>query len=350
MRRIESWVLLLCAFSSLAAPSEGRVVQGFSTASYIQPLKHLETIANLLLQGDIKAPAYIRKAEPGSPLIRSVPLPLPLSAVRVVYPLADSDEEGASKYDTIIESFVTGPDPKNRRKTARFIANSDRATGKLIQVPKLAEYQEKPPEKKDEEADTLRVETEDETWTPTLLRAPMPGKVIDELRNKYGKHRTRHEPDYQRALENRERRKAEWKAWAKSGGGMLSSPVKEAAAKERFERRQKGREGLTEEILERIGGLMAGKGIEFSEARRKEMERNLEKEGVVGGVGGMDGPGGPQPVRRAKAEKSIVVDEEAEVEEEKERLEEMMDRMGIDEIVINEAEGEERDRGRDSRV
>jgi large subunit ribosomal protein L24 len=46
------------------------------------------------------------------------------------------------------------------------------------------------------EADTPRIRTELQTWVPTLQQPPMPPSVIDELRGKYSKFRTRHDDDW----------------------------------------------------------------------------------------------------------------------------------------------------------
>ena len=60
---------------------------------------------------------------------------------------------------------------------------------------------------------------------------------------------------------------------------MLLTPAREARLKERSELVAKGKPELKAEVLERIGGIMAGKGIEMTEERRKEIERNFEREG-----------------------------------------------------------------------
>ena len=141
--------------------------------------------------------------------------------------------------------------------------------------------EEPPADSKEFDGDTLRFEVEEKTWTPTLLRAPMPDGVIDELRNKYSRLRTRHEPAYQLALEARERRKAAYKAWVKSGGNMLLSPTKEAQMAEKRKLKEKGEPTLEREVLERIGEVMASKGIEMTAKRRKEVAKNLRGDRVV---------------------------------------------------------------------
>jgi large subunit ribosomal protein L24 len=40
------------------------------------------------------------------------------------------------------------------------------------------------------------MEVETPTWVPSLRNAPFPSSVLDELRNKYSKYRTRHDPEY----------------------------------------------------------------------------------------------------------------------------------------------------------
>lgn len=204
--------------------------------------------------------------------------------------------------------------------------------GEWVEIPNnpSAENEGTAPSK-DHDADTLRFEVEESTWTPTLLRAPMPAGVIDELRSKYSRHRTRHDPGYQLALDNRQRRKEEWKAWVKSAGGMLNSPAKEARAKEVYEMKEKGKPELKREVLERIGEVMARQGIELSKDRQKELERNLATEEVLrGGVGVEKG--------------AEVLDDGAGVDGEEahtpERdLQQGMQKMGFDELVVKEAGG-----------
>lgn len=57
-----------------------------------------------------------------------------------------------------------------------------------------------PPEEvvpdKETESDTPRIRVDDASFLPRLLSPPMPGGVINELRNQYSKFRTRHEDWY----------------------------------------------------------------------------------------------------------------------------------------------------------
>ena len=220
------------------------------------------------------------------PPIRAVNLPIPFGSVRLIHPLIYN---GVYR-DCIIEKLVRLPNDSRR-----YIANSQSfsPTGSLIEVP-WPEKKEEEEEKVDHDDDTLRYEVEEETWVPTLLRAPMPESVINELRYKYSKHRTRHEPEYLAKKIERERKRAQYEAWAKSGGGMLMTPWQEAKARARAKAESEGKsklkgKALKKEVLVRIGKVMSEKGIELTEKRIKASEENLEKEEVLARVGGGGG-------------------------------------------------------------
>ncbi|KAF2223481.1 hypothetical protein BDZ85DRAFT_295747 [Elsinoe ampelina] len=58
------------------------------------------------------------------------------------------------------------------------------------------EQEKEPEDVQDTDSDTFRLTVDEPTFTPTLQRPPMPPSVIDELRGKYSKFRTRHEPEW----------------------------------------------------------------------------------------------------------------------------------------------------------
>ena len=68
----------------------------------------------------------------------------------------------------------------------------------------------------DHDEDTLRLDTEERTWLPTLLEAPMPVEVIDELRHKYSSFRDRHDPEYISEQLDKMKRKEDIKEAAKA--------------------------------------------------------------------------------------------------------------------------------------
>lgn len=130
----------------------------------------------------------------------------------------------------------------------------------IIPWPKL-----EPQEKLDHPGDTLRIDVEERTFVPTLLRPPMPEAVLDELRNKYSRFRTRHEPEYIARLEAEEQVKTDRVKLMDS----MRSPLQELHRAERASKKKKGKPRLTVEMLEEIGKVIA-----------KSRERTLQAAGV----------------------------------------------------------------------
>lgn len=121
----------------------------------------------------------------------------------------------------------------------------------------------------DHDIDTLRIDVEEETWIPTLLRAPMPGTVIDELRNKYSAFRSRHEESYVAMHERADARNARREERRSLGMGGMMTPLRELHVKQRREREwgKRREEGISEEVLGRIGEVMARNGVSIGEER-----------------------------------------------------------------------------------
>jgi large subunit ribosomal protein L24 len=199
---------------------------------------------------DFKVPKWMIPAEdPDKRPIRSIEKPVPLNSVRLVFPL--TDPETGIKRDVIVKQIINGPvifDRHTRTKRwSRFIA------GVNVKVPWPAQ-----PNKKEDVAcagDTLRIDVEEKTFVPTLLRPPMPGSVIDELRNKYSVFRTRHEPEYIAAKMKEDEEKAEKKKLME----QMITPLREANRLERKLKKAKGKGKLTDEMLEKIGKIIASK-------------------------------------------------------------------------------------------
>lgn len=101
----------------------------------------------------------------------------------------------------------------------------------------------------------------------------MPGTVIDELRGKYSVFRTRHDDDYVRAQAAKEKEKKAYEAWAKSGGGMLKSPLEELGMKAKADAKaKKDKEELSEGLLDAIGRRMAEKGSKTGVTYREKVK------------------------------------------------------------------------------
>lgn len=131
-----------------------------------------------------------------------------------------------------------------------------------------------PREREDHPVDTLRIDVEEKTFVPTLLRPPVPELVIDELRNRYGIFRTRHEPEYVARKEAEEAEKQARKDLAKT----MRTPLKEFHQQQRELRKALGQPVLTEEMLERIGQVIA-----------KNKQSALEASGVAAVESGLPG-------------------------------------------------------------
>lgn len=188
----------------------------------------------------------------------NIELPIPISSIRLVHPVFDP-KTGVTR-DVIINQLVS-----------RNFAH-DRITGKVewtrmvpglnISIPWPKEADK---EVMDHKIDTLRIDAEERTFVPTLLRPPMPEMVIDELRNKYSKFRTRHEPEYI------QRREAETQAVKDRVHLMdsMRSPLQELHRAERESKKKKGKPRLSVEMLEEIGKVIA-----------KNRQRTLDAAGI----------------------------------------------------------------------
>jgi large subunit ribosomal protein L24 len=194
----------------------------------------------------------------GKPHGVNLELPIPISGVRLVHPIRDP-QTGITK-DVII----------NQLKHGNFF--HDRLSGKTqwsryvpglnVVIPWPAKAEK---DVVDYPADTLRINVEARTFVPTLFRPPMPDTVIDELRGKYSRFRTRHEPEYIEAKEAEEQAKKDRVKLMDS----MRSPLQELHRAERERKKKKGKPRLSIEMLEEIGRVIA-----------KNRERSLNAAGV----------------------------------------------------------------------
>jgi large subunit ribosomal protein L24 len=195
----------------------------------------------------VAVPEWMQKAEgQENRPVRTVEQPISLASVKLVVPLPDP-ETGITR-DVIVNRVVNGNifhDRHTGRKSwSRFIAGLN----VVIPWPKI-----EPKEHKDYDCDTLRVDIEAKTFVPTLLKPPMPSTVIDELRNKYSKFRTRHDEEYIQAKLREDEEKEAKKKMMKE----MMTPLKEKQKEERKRLKAKGKPKLTEEMLAKIGEVMA---------------------------------------------------------------------------------------------
>jgi large subunit ribosomal protein L24 len=106
------------------------------------------------------------------------------------------------------------------------------------------------------EADTPRIRTERQTWVPTLQQPPMPPSVIDELRGKYSRFRTRHDDDWV-AEKIAEDEKLEVK---KKAVRLTRTPTQEYVLLQHQEAKKVAKEKvLTDDVLTILGEQMSRK-------------------------------------------------------------------------------------------
>lgn len=184
-----------------------------------------------------------RQSEPAMQIAQSIPL----EDVRLVFPMPDPVTKVPR--DVIIERLVRRGeewDPLERKynRGERVIAG----TKTIIPWPEEAEETAE-----EYTGDTPRILVDEETFRPYLLQTPMPPSVIDELRGRYSRFRTRHDPEYIQKVEAREARLTP----GASAAAMMRTPLqelKELREKQR-EVARRNRE-LTPQQLADIGAVI----------------------------------------------------------------------------------------------
>lgn len=203
-------------------------------------------VIDLWSQADIATPEYILEAESDKRPIRTMELPIPLSAVRLVYPLPNP-ELGSLRDVIIAELRRSSNGERSLGYGGRYVAGTE----PRIYIP----FPEKPIEENMEyEIDTLRIEVEEKTWTPTLFQPPMPTSVIDELRNKYSIFRDRHDEGY---IRKRDRLASELENERSEKKELMLTPLEEYHRMKVLEKSRIVQKPLDNEILSNIGELMA---------------------------------------------------------------------------------------------
>ncbi|TKA62263.1 hypothetical protein B0A49_10408 [Cryomyces minteri] len=204
---------------------------------------------------EIAIPEWMRGKDSNPSPTRSVERPIPLALVRLVYALPDP--KTSIPRDVIVENI----ERRNvfRDKYTKETVFDRVIPGLEVSIPWPTKVK---PEDVDHPSDTLRITVEEQTWTPTLLRPPMPPSVIDELRNKYSAFRDRHDEEYiAKKMAEDEEAKA-----AKQTAKMMRTPLKELHAKRREEFRKGSAEGarpkkITQDMLARIGEVIVAKSM-----------------------------------------------------------------------------------------
>lgn len=138
--------------------------------------------------------------------------------------------------------FVEPAYGSNKPKHTRYIAGLD------IPIPwPKSEI----PEFKNEAGDTLAVNVDNRSFSPSVLHLPLPDSAVDEIRNKYSRTRTGHTQEY---VQQRMREDAE-KQWLRKRRMLLPQQVYwEHQAKQKDAR---GKPEVTNETLQAIQEMQA---------------------------------------------------------------------------------------------
>ncbi|KAG6004817.1 hypothetical protein E4U21_000773 [Claviceps maximensis] len=187
--------------------------------------------------------------------MRSQPMPISIGSIRLVYPVPDATT-GITK-DVIINQLKAVPpnmqSPNMSLDRWQYGKKWDRLVPGLNMVIPWPEVEV--PEFETTKADTTRQQVEERTFYYNLLAPPMPDVVLDELRNKYSRFRTRHEPWFVKKKEAEEAAKKGRAETIKS----MQTPLQEYHEKQRELRDTRGEPELSEDMLEKMGELMAKK-------------------------------------------------------------------------------------------
>lgn len=180
-------------------------------------------------------------------------LQVPIQSIRLVHPLRDPET------GKVRDAVITELQPRNiiRDKPTGRVSWSRVIPGLNVEIPwphrfELAERKRLEEVMADNDCDTPRIDVGEQTFVPSLLRPPMPVEVIDELRNRYSKFRTRHEPEYIARKEEQ----AAVKVAARKKAMAMQTPLQELHAKTREEKKARGQPVLSDAMLEKIGEFM----------------------------------------------------------------------------------------------
>ncbi|CAK7209331.1 hypothetical protein SBRCBS47491_000407 [Sporothrix bragantina] len=210
-------------------------------------------------QGTVTLEVPSSLANEASQSVQQIESNIPIDAIRLVHPLTDP-ETGRTR-DVIIRELR--PTAFYRDRPTRRLGFARVVPGLNVRIPWPRTA---PIEHEDQESDTLRIHAEQVTFVPTLLRPPAPEAVLDELRNQYSRFRTRHTPEYIAAKEAEEAAKKEARKYGPAlvkgtqpgvSPPSMRTPLEEFHIQQKALRRERGQPELSDDMLEKIGRLMA---------------------------------------------------------------------------------------------
>ncbi|KFA61217.1 hypothetical protein S40285_06449 [Stachybotrys chlorohalonatus IBT 40285] len=191
----------------------------------------------------------------GDQQYRAQPMPLPIDSIRLVHPITDPNT-GVTRDVIINELKSVGSNMNSPHMTFdrwEYGKRWDRVVPSLNTVIPWPAVE--PPKLTTHKIDTIRENVEDRTFFYSLLSPPMPESVIDELRGKYSRFRTRHDAEYVARKEAEAAAKKQTHEINKS----MQTPLEEFHEKQRQLRAQEGEPELSDAMLEKIGEIIARK-------------------------------------------------------------------------------------------
>ena len=214
------------------------VVEDVDVAKDVVRLRGLE-------QMDVRLPRWLQREGGHAHSVISVARPVAIDAVRLVYALPDA-ATGVPR-DVVIERLCcAGREVDRQTKTLgrghRYVAG----TSLVIPWPENVK-----PEPESHAIDMADEAVERRTLSPVLLGAPFPASVLDELRGKYSRFRTRHEPEFVARVEAQAAREEGRKSLVDG----MRTPAQELVALRRSEKPPPAE--LTKAQLARIGEVIA---------------------------------------------------------------------------------------------
>jgi large subunit ribosomal protein L24 len=191
----------------------------------------------------------------------SMSMPIAIESVKLVYPLPN--EVTGVPQDVVIDRLERVNEQWDAVK--RVWDKGERAipgTSTLIPWPETFDTEEP-----DHEDDTLRISVEEETFRPHLMFPPMPTSVIDELRSKYSKFRTRHDYEFVQKMEAIDAREEKRAGLIKT----VRTPLQELADM-RAKQKAAAERQLTAEQLAKIGEVISSERVKFMRGLRQAEE------------------------------------------------------------------------------
>ncbi|KAJ5947078.1 hypothetical protein N7466_000093 [Penicillium verhagenii] len=146
-------------------------------------------IINNINQAEINVPEFAKISMGIQSDTVTQSLPVSMNDVRHVIAL----EMGNETKDHIIQHVYAGPPFLERSAESKLPRFTRYVSGLDIEIPWPSESA---PSIEVSECDTRGSEVTDVSWVPSMDEPPFPSTVIDELRNKYSRFRTRHDPEY----------------------------------------------------------------------------------------------------------------------------------------------------------